>query len=177
MSTPSPAPSPVVASPVASSASTPGHELIVDASLLDILPATVSGVTIDPDPATAKTLIGNAGLATSASGVAMARYVGAGDSSADDIAIVSVVQLRPGVFSEPFFETWRHEYDGSACEPVGGIAGTEDEVAIASFLVHTGSCVEGANTYHAHLDGDLLVSIIAVGPADLGAGVIAGLRP
>lgn len=172
-----PSPSPVSASPAVSSPSTPAHELVVDATLLDILPATVGGVTLDPDPATARTLIGNAALSASASGVAMARYVRAGDSTADDLAIVSIVQLRPGVFSEPFFDAWRRDYDGSACEPVGGIAGTEDEVAIASFSVHTGTCVEGATTYHAHLDGDRLVSIIAVGPADLGAGVIAGLRP
>ena len=174
---PTASPTPGSTPPASASASASGLELVVDAGLLDILPSTVGVATIDPDPTTARTLVGNPELTASASGVAMARYIGAGDSGSDDLAIVSVVRLRSGVFSEPFFKTWRHDYDDSACEVAGGSAGTEDEVVIASFSVYTGRCVEGATTYHAHLDGDLLVSIITVGPADLGAGVIAGLRP
>jgi hypothetical protein len=170
--TPTPATPGPSSAPTASSA--PG--LVVDADLLRILPATVDGIAMVPDPDTAATLVGNRELTATASGLAMARYVAADAASGDDLAVVSVVQLRPGVFGEPFYEAWRADYDGSACDAAGGATGTSEE-AIGAFAVQVGTCAQGARTYHLHLDGDVLVSILAVGPRELGVGVIEGLRP
>lgn len=167
-SPPSPSPSPTAVV---------GGDLVVDAGLLDILPPTVGTVGMEGDPVTAESLASNSDLAASASAVAIARYVGPGDSSGDDLAIVSLVRLRPGVFTDAFFDRWRSDYDGSACEAAGGVSGDETVRTIGNAAVHVGACVGGATTYHLHRDDDVLVSIIAVGPSTLGDEVVAGLRP
>jgi len=181
-----PAPTPTsvaTAAPAATSSASPdasasaGLDLVVDSGLLEVLPPTVGTVAMEGDPTTAASLVANPDLATSASAVAIARYVGPGDSSGDDLAVVSLVRLRPGIFSEPFFDTWRSDYDGSACEVAGGVVGSETVVTIGAATVHVGACVGGATTYHLHRDDDVLVSIIAIGPGKLGEDVIAGLRP
>jgi hypothetical protein len=166
------APTPVVSASVST-----GPGLVVDAGLLDVLPPAVGAVEMEGDPITAASLVSNPDLAASASAVAIARYVGPGDSSGDDLAVVSLVRLRPGVFSDGFFDRWRSDYDSSACEAAGGVTGTETVRTIGTSEVHVGSCAGGATTYHLHRDDDVLVSIIAVGSGRLGEGVVAGLRP
>jgi hypothetical protein len=161
----------------ASPTAAPGLVIAVDATLLDILPPTVGGVPMEPDPATAASLIGEADVSASTSGIAIGRYIGPGDSGGEDIVVASIVRLRPGIFSEPFFEAWRNDYDRSACEPAGGDTGDKGEVAIGSFPAHVATCAGGATTYHVHLDGDIIVSVLAIGPSTLGDQVIAGLRP
>ncbi len=182
-----PGPTPVVAtvSPAPTTAAAPTDDatisaepaasdaLTVDGSLLAILPATVSGVAMEADPETAATLVDDPDLGASASAVAIAIYVGA-DPSGEDLAIVTVTQLRPGIFGPEFYDTWRHDVDESACEPAGGVSGTTART-IASFDVDLASCAEGLSSYHVHLDGDRLVSI--VGSPALAEAVIAGITP
>jgi hypothetical protein len=146
----------------------------VDATLLEHLPATVGGATLTADPATAATIATDPTLATAASAIAVALAVSPGGSS-DDLAISSVVQLRPGIYTDPFFTDWRSSYDQAACAQAGGAVGTGDQ-QIAGRHVFVGSCGSGAFTYHVHLPGDILVSVTSVGPGDLGALVMAGLR-
>ena len=176
-STPTRRPTTTAAAATPVAGATPGDGLVIDAHLLEILPSIVDGVAMEPDTATAATLVGEPDLAASASAIAIGRYIRAGDSTDDDIAVASVIRLRPGVFSEPFFAAWRRDFDASACEAAGGVAGTEAEVAIASFAVHTAACVEGATTYHLRLDGDVLLSILGAGPSRLGEHVVAALQP
>jgi hypothetical protein len=157
--TPTPTPAPTAA-------------LAVDATLLDVLPESANGTQITPDPDNAALLISDPTLGRTASGVAVARY-----ATGDDIAVVSVVRLRPGVFSEGFFDTWRADFDASACQPAGGASGVEKVETIGATQVHVGTCTGGANTYHAHLDGDVIVSAVAVGSGSLGQDVMRGLQP
>ena len=120
-------------------------------------------------------MIDDAGLADSASAVAVGVVAGAGSSEADDFAVSTVVQLRPGVFSEGFYRDWRASYDAAACEPAGGVA-SQLEQQIGTHTVEVTDCAEGARTYHTHLPGDRLVSITAVGERNFGDLVMAGLR-
>jgi hypothetical protein len=159
--------SPAGASPIVTFA-----PLAVDAGLLRVLPPTAGKVTMTADPENATQLIGDPTLGATASGLAVARY-----ATGDDIMVVSVMQLRPGIFSDGFYETWRKEYDGSACQPAGGTTGAEQVEMIGSLVVHVGACTDGATTYHTVLDGDVLVSAIAVGAGTLGHDVMAGLQP
>jgi hypothetical protein len=175
-STAASSPPPSTGAASSAEAASPPLSLVVDPDLLLILPEDIDGVAIQADPDTASTLVGDPQLSAAASAVAMARYLGPGDSTGDDLAIVSVVQLRPGVYSDDFFQTWRSDYDGSACDPAGGLTGSGKET-IGTYTVDVGTCAQGATTYHLRLEGDRLVSILAVGPHDLGVGVIEGLRP
>lgn len=146
--------------------------LAVDGTLLGVLPARVGDVEMTPDPENAAQLIGDPTLGTTASGLAVARY-----TQGDEIMVVSVVQLRPGIFTEGFYDGWRADYDASACAPAGGATGAETVQLIGTHPIHVGTCANGASTFHASLDGDVLVSAIAVGKGSLARGVMDGLRP
>ena len=169
---PTPTPNPTRAAAAAGGALSP---LVVDARLLGILPASVAGIALKPSPDAAANMIGDASLATSASAIAVGAVVAAGNSRSDDLAISTVIRLRPGVYSDTFYAQWRSAYDAAACEPAGGVSSHVQQL-IGPHVVEVAVCAGGARTYHTHLAGDVLVSITAVGDRKFGDLVMAGLR-
>ncbi len=163
------------AAPSAGSAGAAG--LVVDARLLQALPVQVDGVVLEPDSTTAARIADDPTLAGSAQAIAVALAISPGTSSSgDDLAIVSVIRLRPGVFSDAWYATWRSTYDTGACEVAGGVEGSPAQVSIAGRTVYEGSCAGDATTYHVHLsDPALIVSITAAGARHFGELVVAGL--
>ncbi len=92
------------------------------------------------------------------------------------MAVVSVVQLRPGVFDDAFFRDWRDSYDAAACDAAGGVAGNA-QAEIDGRDIYIGTCAAGAHTYHAYLeDASVVVSVTSVGDLRLGEQIMAGLR-
>lgn len=166
--------SPIASAPTASGSA--GSGPVVDAGLLRVLPATIDGVALEPDPATAAQIAADPTLAGSVQAIAVALAIRPGTSSGDDLAIVSVIRLRLGVFDDAWFTTWRITYDDSACEVAGGVKGAPTQVSIAGRTVFVGTCAGEARTYHVHLsDPTLLVSITAAGAGQFGRLVVAGL--
>lgn len=150
--------------------------VVVDATLLRLLPASVGGVALEPDPTTAEQITADPSLAESADAIAVALAIRPGTSTGDDLAIASVIRLRPGIFSDAWFETWRTTYDASACDVAGGVKGSPSQVVIAGRTVYVGTCAGDAKTYHVHLgDAGLIVSVTAAGAAHFGELVMAGL--
>ena len=149
--------------------------LVVDARLIRILPASVAGVAIKPSPDSAADMIGDPSLATSASAIAVGVVVATGNPRSDDLAVSTVIRLRPGVYSDSFYRDWRSAYDKAACEPAGGVSSHVQQL-IGPHTVEVTVCGQGARTYHTHLAGDVLVSITAVGDRKFGDLVMAGLR-
>ena len=148
----------------------------VDAELLRVLPSRVEGVALEPDPATAAQIAADPTLAGSAQAIAVALAIRPGTSSGDDLAIASVIRLRPDVFSEAWFRAWRSSYDQGACKVAGGLEGAPATTTLAGRTVYVGTCAGDARTYHVHLaDPSLIVSITAAGPARFGELVVAGL--
>ena len=148
--------------------------IVVDPTLLALLPAQVDGVTLKPAPEAAAAMTADAHLGISTSAIAVG-IVATGSASGDDFASVSVVRLRPGVYSEAFFEAWQQAYDAAACAPAGGVAGHRQQV-IGTHMVEVTLCAGGARTLHVHLSGDILISITTVGARGFGGLVLAGLR-
>ena len=106
----------------------------------------------------------------------MALAVSSGTSSGDDLAIVSVLRLRPGVFSELWFRVYRDSYDAASCQVAGGVQGQPSEVKIGARTAYVGTCVGDAHTYHVQLaDPTLIVSVTSAGPRGFGELVVAGL--
>ena len=165
-------PSPATSPPPASSASI--APIVVDPTLLALLPAQVDGVALKPAPETAAEMTADADLGTSASAIAVG-IVATGGATGGDFASVSVVRLRPGVYSEAFFEAWRQSYDAAACAPAGGVASHRQRV-IGANPVEVTVCAGGARTLHVHLAGDVLISVTTVGARGFGDLVLAGLR-
>ena len=167
---PSPVPLPTVATPVIVPAS-----VVVDASLLDALPASIAGIDLVADDETAAEIAAGPGLADSVASIAVGLYAGVGPSPEEDLAIVNVVTLRDGVFDDAFFRSWRETYDAAACEPAGGVAVGAAEAEIDGRTVFIGTCVNGGHTYHVHLDDpERLLAITAFGDDRLGEQVVAG---
>ena len=169
-----PTPAPTPSGVAASSPNLPG--LLVDARLLELLPREVDGVPLEPDPTTAAEIASDSTLAGFAEAIAVALAISPGTSSGDDLAIVSVIRLRPGVFSDAWFRSWRATYDAGACEVAGGLAGLPSEIEIGGRTVYVGTCAGDAHTYHVHLaDPTLIVSVTAAGARSFGELVLAGL--
>jgi hypothetical protein len=195
----SPTASPV--SPSASSLSSSGAPLAVDPSLLALLPEAVDGIALEPAPEAAAEIARDASLGRSASAVAVGlaiappRAVASGgpggpggprggrtaDPTAtgglprDDLAIVTVVRLRPGTFSEAFFRDWRDSYDAAACAPAGGIRG-HAEATLGDRPTFIATCVEGVVIHHVHLvEQDVLVAVTSLGGRRLGERLVVAI--
>ena len=149
----------------------------VDPSLLDVLPAAVDAAERRPDAETAAEIAASADLVSSVASLAVALYVGPGAEGAEDLAIASVAQLRPSVYSDAWFRSWRDSYDGAACEPAGGRTTGSAEVEIGGRATFIGTCQNGVHTYHVHLrDLARVVSITSVGEGRYGERIVAGLE-
>ena len=148
--------------------------IVVDPTLLALLPVQVDGVALKPAPEAAAAMTADVYLGISTSAIAVG-IVATGSASGDDFASVSVVRLRPGVYSDAFFKAWRQAYDAAACAPAGGVAGHRQQV-LGTHMVEVTLCAGGARTLHAHLSGDILISITTVGARGFGDLVLAGLR-
>jgi hypothetical protein len=169
---PSPAATPSVAapsaSPVASAGSSPsasgsaGPAIPIDPLLLAILPVTVGGQPISEMPDIEANLMTDPDLQTNAASLAVALGI---NSATGDFAYVAIIQLKPLVFSDAWYASWRQSYDEGACSQSSG-------------RVFVGHCAGGALTYHVHLTGpDRVVSITSVGSAGFGALVVGALKP
>lgn len=153
-----------------------GGSLVVDEGLLAILPASVAGVALQPTTDTATGMIADPGLAASASAIAVGMAIAPADYAGnEDLAVATVVQLRPGVGTDAFYAQWRADYDAAACAQAGEVA-SHDQQTIGSHPTEVTTCAGGATTYHTRLPGDLLVSVTAVGDRGFGDLIIAGLR-
>jgi hypothetical protein len=93
-------PTPSVSAPVGEAGA---RALVVDPGLLAILPASVDGVALVPAASTAAAMIADTTLQTTAAAVAVGSVAAPGDSGGDDLAVATVVRLRPGIYSDPFY--------------------------------------------------------------------------
>lgn len=180
---PSPAPSPTdtpaapsSAVPASSSASptlapASAGPVDLDPSLLAILPATVDGVAITTEPDA------YAEAARDPSFVAnVDRAVFAIAVSGNDLASGVVAHLRPGVWSDRFFQDWRDTYDQGACGQAGGVVG-HAQSTVGTRSVYVTTCGGGLRVYHAYLPGPgVVVSLFSLGDRRFGDLIMTGLR-
>jgi hypothetical protein len=146
----------------------------VDPGLLEVLPASVDGIPLVADPDTAAEVAADPLLAESALTIAVALAV-APTSATDDLAVASVIRLRPDVFDEAFFQEWRDTYNEAACEVADGVE-SETATLIGVHPSYIGTCVGGAQTYHTWLEEQgFIVSVTGTGERNLGEQIIAGL--
>ena len=148
----------------------------VDATLLDVLPKEVEGHLFRPDLETAAEVALSEDLHLDVEAIALALYIAPESSTAGDLAIVNVVRLKPGVFGDAWFRSWRSTYDEGACQVAGGVTPGTAEATIGDHETHIGTCQGGVHTYHLHLaNPDRVISITAAGERRFGERVVAGL--
>jgi hypothetical protein len=173
------APSTSGAAPSASGAAVPAvpaapavPAVPVDPALLAMLPVSVAGFPLQPIPD--PTGLDDPALVASLDRLAQAYAV---DPAGSGFAYASVVVLRPGVFSEAFFRSWRDSFDEGACSQAGGVAG-HAQAQIGGRTTYIGDCAGGLLTYHVRLESlNAIVSVSSLGGAHLGEQLLAELRP
>lgn len=146
----------------------------VDPGLLEVLPAAIEGIALEPDQDTATEIAGDPLLAESALSIAVA-LAAAPATEADDLAIAAVIRLRPDVFDEAFYQEWRDTYNEAACEVADGVE-SETSTEIGGHPAYVGTCLGGAETFHTYLeDQGFIVSVTSTGERRLGEQIIAGI--
>lgn len=162
-----------IATPLASPDASADALVPVDRQLLDILPPSVGGLTIEPSPEAEAESAADPGFVAVATSFAAAVAV---DPGSGDFVFAAVVALPPGRMTADLFRDWRDSFDEGACSQAGGVVGNA-EAEIGGRTVHIGSCDGGLHTYHAWLDDrNIIVSASAVGAARLGEQLMDGLR-
>ncbi len=147
----------------------------VDPGLLEVLPAEVDGVTLEPDPVTAEEVSRDPLLGESALSIAVALVAAPGGSGGDDLAVANVIRLRPEVYDVAFYQEWRDTYNEAACGVADGVE-SETETVVAGHQTFLGMCAGGVATYHTYLeDQGFLISVTATGARRFGELIIAGL--
>lgn len=169
---------PATGTPAPSSAGSSGvggsPAVAIDSSLLGVLPASVHGTPLVENADAEAHDLTDPALAGEASALAAALVI---DPKTSDWAYVSVVRLRPRIFTDAYFQSWRETFDAGACAQAGGVSQSSAEASIAGHPTFIGHCVGGILTYHVHLtQGDLIVSISSVGDQRFGQLVVEGLR-
>lgn len=155
-------------SPAASATS-----VAVDPALLEILPDAVDGIPLQFSPDASSQVAADPELVGEVERVA---YAVAVDAAEEELLVVAVASLAPGVFGDDYFRTWRDQYDREVCAQAGGVREAGLEVSIDGRPVFVRSCVDGGSTYHVWLaDRDLLVSAVSFGDRALGQRLVETL--
>jgi hypothetical protein len=169
-------PAPATGTPEPSASVNPSQAagaVVIDRTLLDLLPRTIGNAQLLENVDGETHDLTDPALADEASALVAALAI---DPVTGDFAYVSVIRLRPGVFSDAYFESWRQTFDGGACSQAGGVAKSGSGVVIGTHLTFVDQCVGGILTHHVHLPGDIIVSISSLGDGHFGQLVVEGLR-
>lgn len=146
--------------------------IVIDRTLLEVLPASVDGILIEPSPDGEAAGLGDACLARIAGSFASGFA-----ADLEDFVYVVVANLRPNVRFDTVFPDWRDTFDEGACSQAGGVS-DHAETGIGGRTVYIGTCAGGLRTYHAWLeDRGVLISASAVGERRLGELLVESLRP
>lgn len=144
----------------------------IDPSLLDIIPSEVEGNQVTESAEAEASTSSDPAVDRSVARLAVAFVA---DTPGINWAVATVSALRPGLWGDAFFRDWRDSYDQGACAQSGGVSG-HAEADIGGRHVWIGTCANGVRTYHVHIDqGDLLVSISALGDARFGEQLLGAL--
>ena len=147
--------------------------VLIDDTLLAILPERIGTTPVQEDPDAAAQAVSDPALDQIATGVDAAVAVDLGNG---DLVYAVVVRLRPGAFGAELYRQWRDSYDEGACAASGGVVG-HAEAEIAGRQTYVTSCVQGMHTYHLWLeDQDLLISASSIGDGRFGEQLLKGLR-
>lgn len=173
-SAPAPTPAIVVPSfgPAASSGQLPsGATIQEDATLLQLLPASIAGASVTIEPDSFAQEANDPSFVASVDRAAFAIAV-----SGPDLASGVVAHLRPGVYSDKMFEDWRASYDEGACAAASGVLAHAQE-SLGSRTIYVTTCGGGLRVYHTYLASKgVIVSLFSTGAQDFGGQLVAGLK-
>jgi hypothetical protein len=158
------------ASPPATASSGP---VAIDPSLLDHLPAQVAGLDVMGRPESDLAAAADPVVIEFGEGVVTGLAI---DPASGDFAYATLVRLRPDVFTDDLYRSWRDSFDEGACSQAGGVVRSAI-TEISGREVHIDSCEGGVRTYHVWLETSrVLVSVSSLGDRRLGELLVEALR-
>jgi hypothetical protein len=147
--------------------------VLLDPTLLEILPESIGGIEVTEAIDEAAIALADPALPRIATGLDVGVAL---DTATANLVTAHVVKLRPEAFTDATFSQWRDSFDEGACAAAGGIRGLA-EATIDDRTVHITSCVAGLRTYHVWLqDLDVLISASSIGDAAFGEQLMDNLR-
>ena len=147
--------------------------VVVDPSLLDVLPAAIEGVPLEESPEGETESLSDPHLGDVATAIVAGLAI---DAASGEFVYAVVVRLRPGQMGDERFRDWRDSFDEGACSQAGGVGG-HAEADIDGRTVYIGTCAGGVRTYHVWLEAPgLLISASSLGERRFGEKLVEGLR-
>ena len=147
-----------------------GAATVLDPTLMTLLPATIAGVPVGQVPDSLADAITHPDFVASVDRAAFPIATSGGD-----IASGVIVHLRTGVYSDTMFGGWRTSYDEGACARSAGVV-AQAQKTLGGQTTYVTTCGGGLRVYHAYLPGQgVIVSLLSIGPADLGAQLMGQL--
>jgi hypothetical protein len=145
--------------------------VVLDPTVLDVLPPDVDGIPVREEPDEAASLLNT---------IDLGRYAAAADAAVavdgSNLVVAWVVRLRPGGFSDTAYQQWRDSYDEGACSAAGGVTGRA-QAELGGRTTYVTSCAAALRTYHMWLqEQDVLISASSVGEGRFGEKLMSTLR-
>jgi hypothetical protein len=151
----------------------PADPVVLDAALLDLLPAAIGDIPVTESIDEAAQALTDPALPQIATALDAAVAV---DTATGNLVYALVVKLRPEAFNASTFAQWRDSYDEGACTASGGVVGRA-EATIDERTVYITSCAVGLRTYHVWLEEQgILVSASSIGEDRYGEQLMDNLR-
>jgi hypothetical protein len=148
------------------------YGLRIDPSLSSNVPSYVGGNPLQEDAISEALALDDPQYAAAFS----ALYVAQVGSIADlNWVEVSVAAVKGGEIDQTFYTSWRDDWFKTACSQADGIASTSQET-INDWPVDLAACSGGVRAYTLSLDNGILVSIMDLGPRQLGRELIGALN-
>ena len=145
--------------------------VLVDPTLIDVLPPVAGGAERRPDPESAEELAATPDLRGVVNALALALYI-----DGDDYAVASVVRPRPELATDLWFRSWRDDFDAGVCEQAGGVDPGHSQFEVDGRTVYRSTCAGGVTIYHVKLEAPArVVSIQGAGQTDLGRAIVDDL--
>ena len=151
----------------------PGVDVVMDPDLLQILPPAIGAAKVQIEPESFAEAVRDPSFVASVDAAAFAIVV-----QAEDLASGVVAHLRPDVFSDAFYRSWRDSYDEGACAQAGGVAGHAEVGLEDDRTMYVTTCAGGLRVYHAYVaEREVIVSLFSLGERRFGEQLMSGLRP
>ncbi len=148
-----------------------GAAVLLDETLLKILPPTVAGAPITSEADSFAQAITDPAFVANVDRAAFAVVV-----DGNDLASGVIAHLRPGVYSDALWSDWRTTYDEGSCAQAGGVLARASSTS-AGREVFVTTCAGGLRVYQAWLSGPgVIVSLFSVGDRKFGEQLMAGLQ-
>jgi len=145
--------------------------VLLDPTVLEVLPAAIDGVPVNEDADEAAKLLNTLDLGAVAEAADAAVAVNGGN-----LVVAWVVRLRPGRLSDAAFQQWRDSYDQGACTAAGGVLGRA-QAELGGRNTFVTSCVGALRTYHVWIpERNVLVSASSVGEGRFGEKLMSSLE-